>query len=322
MSLRQPALNCSFFIEKQTGKDFIVGLDEAGRGPLAGSVVAAAVCFSKAVWDSEEEWIQQIQDSKKLSEKKREELFDIIQQRAEWFEIVEVTADLVDRFNILRASLLAMAQCLQVAQEKKRPMEYALIDGNQPVKTSLPQRTVVQGDQFSKSIAAASILAKVFRDRQMKQFDQEFPQYGFAKHKGYGTKAHWAALEEYGPCPIHRKTFLSRLVRKATGTEFENKIRERYEQRGFQIIEQNWRGESAEIDLVVRKGNQLRFVEVRYREDNRLEMAFPKSKQDQVKKAARLYLTQNPDSQLFKKHYDFALCSGERTQVFEDVFSF
>lgn len=179
----------------------IAGIDEAGRGPLAGPVCAAAVILPDGLA------IEGLNDSKKLSDKKRRALYDIIINQAVTYGIALVDEKTIDEINILQATFLAMRQA---AEQLKICPALALVDGNRAPGLSIPVQTVVKGDSLSANIAAASILAKVTRDRLMEQLDAEYPQYGFAVHKGYGTKAHYAALREYGPCPIHRMTFLKK----------------------------------------------------------------------------------------------------------------
>ena len=180
----------------------ICGIDEVGRGPLAGPVVAGAVILPKNCE------ILYLNDSKQLSAEKREQLYDIILEHAVAVGIGIVSPQRIDEINILQATFLAMERAMaQLAP----PPELALIDGNRSKDFGLPVRTIVKGDSLSASIAAASILAKVTRDRLMEQYDEQYPQYGFAVHKGYGTKRHYEALREYGPCPIHRRTFLKKL---------------------------------------------------------------------------------------------------------------
>ena len=183
------------------GVKLVCGVDEAGRGPLAGPVCAAAVMLPPEVS------IPGLNDSKKLTDKKRRELYDIITEQAVSFGIAFASEQEIDEINILQATFLAM----QRAMEKLDPApELALIDGNRAKDFGLPVRTIVGGDGLSASIAAASILAKVTRDRLMEEYDGQYPQYGFAVHKGYGTKRHYAALREFGPCPIHRQSFLKK----------------------------------------------------------------------------------------------------------------
>ncbi len=179
----------------------ICGVDEAGRGPLAGPVCAAAVILPA---DLE---IPGLNDSKKLSDKRRRELVPVIKEQAVSYGIAFADNEEIDEINILQATFLAMERAL--AQLKVKP-ELALIDGNRQKNFGIKVETVVKGDSLSANIAAASVLAKVTRDDYMIQMAQQYPQYGFEIHKGYGTKAHYEALRAYGPCPIHRMTFLKK----------------------------------------------------------------------------------------------------------------
>lgn len=183
----------------------VCGVDEAGRGPLAGPVCAAAVILPPHAM------IPGLNDSKKLSDKKRRELFPQIQQQAIAYGIAFASQEEIDEINILQATFLAMKRALE--QLTVTP-DLALIDGNRMTDFGLPARTVVKGDSLSANIAAASILAKVTRDDLMVRMGEEYPGYGFEIHKGYGTKAHYAALEKLGPCPVHRMTFLKKLYEK------------------------------------------------------------------------------------------------------------
>lgn len=184
---------------RAAGYHAVCGVDEAGRGPLCGPVVAAAVILPPdAVIDG-------LNDSKKLSPKKRDELFEIVKETALAFCIAEASVEEIDRMNILEADLLAMRRAIAGLQI---PADYALIDGNIARDFPIPARAIIGGDAISPSIAAASILAKVHRDRLCEELDRAYPQYGIAKHKGYGTKAHMDALRQYGPSPIHRKQFI------------------------------------------------------------------------------------------------------------------
>ena len=183
------------------GYTVICGVDEAGRGPLAGPVCAAAVILPDHLD------LPGLNDSMKLSDKKRRELFPLIKEQAVAYGIGLASHEEIDQINILQATYLAMERALQQLEGKA---DLALIDGNRAKDFGLPVKTVVKGDSLSASIAAASILAKVTRDDLMEQYAQEFPGYGFEIHKGYGTKAHYAALTEHGPSPIHRKTFLKK----------------------------------------------------------------------------------------------------------------
>ena len=183
------------------GVNVICGVDEAGRGPLAGPVCASAVILP-AHLD-----IPGLTDSKKLTDKKRRELFPVIQEQAIAWGIGLASCEEIDEINILQATFLAMQRALE--QLNVRP-DLVLIDGNRAKDFGLPVKTVIKGDSLSMNIAAASILVKVTRDDWMIRMAQNYPQYAFDIHKGYGTKAHYAALTEFGPCPIHRKTFLKK----------------------------------------------------------------------------------------------------------------
>lgn len=187
----------------QQGYTAVCGIDEAGRGPLAGPVYAAAVILPDGLE------IPGLNDSKKLTEKKREALFDEICQKAVAYGIGCASEQEIDEINILQATYLAMRRAVE---QLSVPADYALVDGNRMPPLAIPGETVVKGDAKSASIAAASILAKVSRDRVMLLMDPVYPQYQFAKHKGYGTKVHREALLTYGPCPIHRKTFLTKIL--------------------------------------------------------------------------------------------------------------
>lgn len=192
-------------IAYDNGFSAVCGVDEAGRGPLAGDVYAAAVILPRGVE------IEGVNDSKKLSEKKREKLYDIICEKAEAYSIATATVEEIDTLNILQASLLAMRRA--VAGLSVHP-DLALVDGNQDPHLSIAATPIIGGDAKSASIAAASILAKVARDRYMKQLDLEYPEYQFGRHKGYGTKLHYEMLDQYGPSPVHRRTFLKKWMRK------------------------------------------------------------------------------------------------------------
>lgn len=181
------------------GYKAICGVDEAGRGPLCGPVVAAAVILPLGLE------IEGLNDSKKLSEKKREALFDVICEKALAYAIAEASPAEIDEINILNASMLAMRRAVEALDV---PADFALIDGNCSRGFNIPTETVVKGDAKSYSIAAASILAKVTRDRGCMELDREYPEYGIAKHKGYPTKDHMDAVREHGPAPIYRKSFL------------------------------------------------------------------------------------------------------------------
>ena len=188
------------------GHDLVCGCDEAGAGPLAGRVYAAAVILPRELA------IEGLNDSKKLTPKKRDQLYDVIVEQAEAYSVAWVEAQEIDETDILSARMNAMQRAIDGL--KVRP-DFALIDGNRDHgkqgAVTTPHATVVKGDSLSASIAAASILAKVSRDRYMEEMAAEYPQYAFEQHKGYPTKLHYEKLRQYGPCPIHRRTFLKKL---------------------------------------------------------------------------------------------------------------
>ena len=185
------------------GFSVICGIDEAGRGPLCGPVCAAAVILPQGCE------IEGLNDSKKLSEKKREALYDVIKEKAVAYGIAMATAKEIDEINILQATYLAMRRAAEALSVQP---DCALIDGNGKPGLPIEQRTIVKGDSKSISVAAASILAKVTRDRYMVEMDRFYPQYAFAQHKGYGTKLHYERIEAYGLCPEHRRTFLKKIL--------------------------------------------------------------------------------------------------------------
>lgn len=186
---------------RQQGYQMICGVDEAGRGPLAGPVCAAAVILP------EDYEIPGLNDSKQLSDKKRRELYPVIKEQAIAYGIAFVDQQVIDEINILNATFLAMKNAIEQLETKP---DLALIDGNRVADFGVEAIPVVKGDAKVASIAAASILAKVARDDLMEKMAEEYPQYGFEVHKGYGTKRHYAAIAQYGMCPIHRKTFLKK----------------------------------------------------------------------------------------------------------------
>lgn len=190
------------------GYKSVCGVDEAGRGPLAGPVFAAAVILRPG------QMIEGVNDSKKLTEKKREKLFDVIRDEALAFNIACATVEEIEEINILNAAMLAMKRAVEGLEI---PADFAIIDGNKTPPIEIPCEAVVKGDARSMSVAAASILAKVARDRLMIQYAEKYPEYGFEKHKGYGTKAHTDAILKYGATDIHRPSFLKKLYAKNGG---------------------------------------------------------------------------------------------------------
>jgi len=298
--MAQKTLNLD--IEKKhwaDGKNIIAGIDEAGRGPLAGPVVAAATIF-----DHDHIPIEGVYDSKKVSEKNRELLFDKIMDKAKVVGIGVVDNITIDKMNILNATFKAMRMAVGKTYAS---VDFLLIDGK-PLKNSIiPQESIISGDSKCYSIAAASIIAKVYRDRLMKKYDKIFPQYGFAKHKGYGTKEHCEAIEKFGSCPIHRFSF-----KKVDGFEFNiNKITNNrtigaigenhaswyLHNLGYEIIERNYHFSSyGEIDIIVKKDNLLVFVEVKTIRDNFFgapENRVDEHKQNQIFQIAEAFLAEN-----------------------------
>ncbi|MGE4282891.1 MAG: ribonuclease HII [Clostridia bacterium] len=185
------------------GLQYIAGVDEAGRGPLAGSVFAAAVILKPGTI------IKGINDSKKLSEAKREEIFKEIIEKAEYYNVASVTGEEIDEINIRNAAFKAMGKAVQGLDILP---QFVLIDGDDVKEMNIQHQCIVKGDSLSISIAAASILAKVSRDRYIREYDKIYPQYGFASHKGYGTKEHIDSIKKFGLCPIHRRSFTSKFI--------------------------------------------------------------------------------------------------------------
>ncbi len=187
------------------GYKAVCGVDEAGRGPLAGPLCAAAVILP------ENTIIEGVNDSKKLSEKKREAFFDVIKEQALSYSIAFASVEEIEKMNILNATMLAMKRAVEGLDVKA---DYAMIDGNRLPNLDIDSEFIIKGDAKSMSIACASILAKVSRDRLLYKYAEEFPEYSFDKHKGYGTKVHVEALKKYGPCKYHRLSFLTKILNK------------------------------------------------------------------------------------------------------------
>jgi len=197
-------MDYELFDELSSGYDVVAGIDEAGRGPLAGPVVAAAVILPPGLV------IEGLNDSKKLSEKKRETLFEVITEKALAFSIAEASHDAIDEYNILGATMLAMKRAADGLSIKP---DLLLIDGNRATGFDTPVKTVIKGDALIPSISAASILAKVTRDRICLEMDALYPEYGFKVHKGYPTKLHRERVVALGPCPEHRRSFLKKILK-------------------------------------------------------------------------------------------------------------
>ena len=255
--------------EEQTlldeGFAFVAGVDEAGRGPLAGPVVCAAVILNP------DDPIEGLNDSKKLTEKRREELAEEIRTRAVAYSLVRREARVIDRINILEATREAMCEAI----EELKPLPDAVLIDAVSLPDSLPCKQVplIKGDQRSMSVAAASILAKVGRDSLLRDYDAIWPEYGFASHKGYGTRQHYEALDNYGPAPIHRDTFLLKWEEQHMsdlGAQGEEAAARHLRQQGYQVLASDVNyGRMGQIDLVCRKGGTIYIVEVKTRSHNR-----------------------------------------------------
>lgn len=285
------------YLEKELQKkgiNNIAGVDEAGRGPLAGDVYAAAVILPKGLY------IEGINDSKKLSEKKREALFDIICKKAVSYCISSVTAAEIDKINILQATMKAMRAAISGLKIKP---DYVLIDGNRMEGLDIKYQTVVGGDSKSATIAAASILAKVSRDRYMKKMAEAYPNYLFEKHKAYPTKLHLELIKKFGPCAIHRKTFKG--VKEYINLSQDKPVKGRFGEEaakqhlikcGYKIIEQNYRCRYGEIDIVARDNDYLVFVEVKARSSSYFGLpceAVNYNKRAKIIMCAQNYISQN-----------------------------
>ncbi|MGI5856975.1 MAG: ribonuclease HII [Candidatus Merdivicinus sp.] len=271
------------------------GVDEAGRGPLAGDVYAAAVILPLG------EEIPGINDSKKLSEKKRDALYDEIVSRAEAWAVGIATVEEIEKLNILQAAMLAMRRAVEALPV---PPVMALVDGNKNPSLPVPSRCLVKGDGTSASVAAASIIAKVSRDRYMAEMDRKYPGYLFAKHKGYGSKEHYSCLDRLGPSPIHRMSFLKKYYAKKAGEPHldaggrgEAAASQRLAEKGFQILEADWHSRWGEIDLIAADGETLVFCEVKTRLEDSVgapREAVGPAKRKKLTETALCYLSEHP----------------------------
>ena len=273
----------------------VCGIDEAGRGPLAGPVAAGAVILP------EDAAIPGLNDSKQLTAKKREELYDIIFRKAVAAGVGIVSPKRIDEINILQATYEAMRKA--VASLKVAP-DVLLNDAVMIPQLPYRQVPIIKGDQKSVSIAAASIIAKVTRDRLMTEYDRIYPEYDFAGNKGYGSAAHIEALKKYGPCPIHRKSFIGHFTdqdvspdaslknKRELGTGYELRAAEFLKAQGLEILEHSFRSDFGEIDLIAEDDGVLAFVEVKYRKTDREGSsldAVDKGKQQKILKTAEYY---------------------------------
>jgi len=318
----QKLLKPDFSLEKAFLKSgYVLGVDEVGRGCIAGSVVAAAVAFRPADWALDSQELAGINDSKLVAPALRERLSEWIKMHSHAYAVAEVSSETVDKVNILQATFIAFRKVIEEIQKRNFPIDCVLVDGNQRIPgVDLLQHTVVGGDSRSKSIAAASIVAKVHRDQMMMNLGREHPEYGFEKHKGYGTAAHWRAIETHGALPAHRRSFLKNFEKKRAGQEAEGLAADFLSKNGFQILARNWRADNSEIDIIAEKQGALRFIEVRSRADDNLEMSFPKLKQDKFKTAVRNYLNSEARVARHSVHYDFIFVSPKEIQPHWDVF--
>ncbi len=290
---------------------YLCGVDEAGRGPLAGPVVAGAVILPR---DCE---ILYLNDSKKLSEKRRDALFLEIQEKAVAWNVGIVSPEVIDKINILQATYEAMRQAVRGL---KVAPDLLLNDAVTIPDLDISQVPIIKGDAKSVSIAAASILAKVTRDHMMAQYDVLFPEYGFAKHKGYGTAAHIAAIGEYGACPIHRRTFMEKFTgekagnRRQVGAEYEQMAAEYLEKKGYEILDRNWKNPFGELDLVARTGGVVVYCEIKYRGSGRygtpLE-AVDRHKQERIGRAAAGHFAGYPNSGNLACRFDVIGIDGD-----------
>ena len=286
----------------EAGYELVAGIDEVGRGPLAGPVVAAAVILPK------ECKIEGVNDSKKLSAKKREELYDIILEKALSYGIGIVSNERIDEINILQATYEAMREALSQLSPKA---DYILADAVTIPRVSTPQRGIIKGDAKSMSIGAASIVAKVYRDRLMEAFDEVYPGYGFGANKGYGSAEHIEGIKKLGITPIHRKTFVKNFLPQDGDTTTDKGNRgealaaKQMEKMGYEILERNFHALKGEIDIIAKKDSYIVFTEVKYRKNEAMGSpaeAVNHWKQQHIIRAAKAYMAQNC---LEEMGYDF-----------------
>ncbi len=286
----------------EAGYELVAGIDEVGRGPLAGPVVAAAVILPK------ECKIEGVNDSKKLSAKKREELYDIILEKALSYGIGIVSNERIDEINILQATYEAMRDALSQLSPKA---DYILADAVTIPRVSTPQRGIIKGDAKSMSIGAASIVAKVYRDRLMEAFDEVYPGYGFGANKGYGSAEHIEGIKKLGITPIHRKTFVKNFLPQDGDTTTDKGNRgealaaKQMEKMGYEILERNFHALKGEIDIIAKKDSYIVFTEVKYRKNEAMGSpaeAVNHWKQQHIIRAAKAYMAQNC---LEEMGYDF-----------------
>lgn len=328
MAKSVPSL-CSFRLEKEFNHELTLGVDEAGRGPLAGPVVVAGVIFSKDIWSTTDaellKFFDKIDDSKRVREETRIALSDFIKSTAMTYEIVELDAPVIDKINILQATFRAAREVVSRIEAKlSRRIGLIMFDG--PLKIPMldhPQHCIVDGDRISKSIAAASILAKVHRDNLMKRYDEDHPGYGFASHKGYGTKQHLESIGQLGMTPIHRRSFLKKFYAQDLGRESEERVANYISNDGYFILARNWRTPTAEIDLIAEKDGVIHFFEVRSRSTSMdLQAVFSKTKQSRLQYAIQLYFLKSPQYRGRRFRLHLATVMNDELDFIWDVFKF
>lgn len=277
----------------EQGYELVAGIDEVGRGPLAGPVVAAAVILPKGCK------IEGVDDSKKLSAKKREALYDIIIEKAVAYGIGMVSNEEIDEINILQATYEAMRQALDKLEVQP---DVILVDAVTIPRVGTPQKAIVKGDSKSISIGAASIVAKVYRDRIMEAYEDIYPGYGFSSNKGYGAKVHVEALLEKGLTPIHRRSFVKKILSasdsRTKGIAGEEIAAHEMKKMGYEIIEKNYHSRFGEIDIIAKKEDTTIFVEVKLRKSRTNHYGVPSEavdgrKQRKIIQTAEAYLVQH-----------------------------
>jgi len=315
----QKEVNPSYRYEEnllKSGYCNIAGIDEAGRGPLCGPVVAASVILDRTSIPSG------IKDSKKLKSLQREELYNEIIAKSPSVGIGIVDEREIDKYNILKSSILAMQKSYK---NFAPPPDFLLIDGNRRLPVNIPQLPIIKGDSLSSSIAAASIVAKVVRDRIMLKFSKLFPNYNLDRNKGYPTKKHLEALEKYGPQRFYRKTFkpVKKFICKDHDTDFhrrifgdlgEDKAVKFLENKGYEIVERNYHSPYGEIDIIAKNSGKLTFIEVKTRSGSSFgepEEAINDKKINNIIKSSEHYLKENFDKDIA---IDFEVISIKQTK--------
>lgn len=315
-----------FEYDKNQGIPLLCGVDEAGRGPLAGDLYAAAVILPDGLI------IEGLNDSKMLTAKKRDLLYDIIIDSAVAYGVGVATVAEIDEHNVLKATFLAMQRAVDKLAVAPK---LVLVDGNQNPRLTAHCRCVVKGDKTSACIAAASILAKVTRDRYMEQVAKLYPQYFFEKHKGYGTPAHYAALDDHGISAVHRKTFLKKYlsgeksVAKKRGDIGEQLATDYLINHGYTILNRNFHSSFGELDIVAKKDHILAIVEVKARKMGSVAAAreaVSRSKQEKIIKTTAMYMVENahalqPRFDVIEIYFDGTGCTVAQLNHLESAFT-